>query len=537
MGAGCCGAKKGEVSQERRGYGDDFSEESESEIGVTQRGPSQMCVVNLKRMSNHIGGVHSRQDSIAGSRSSRRGRRCLDDSSIPDSQTFIASEVDTQPASIPPSPTLPSCWARLIALDCQYKSINIYEHTFHFGREIFKNKLVSHTQFVVTLLDAKTRSVEVEDKSINGTFLNGRAAQGRQSLQHGDKISFRVSTAAGMKTMFPGYIFDLTSGSNPEGRGYKVGECVLGSGANATVHLGFKAGKLIAVKKIHMSSELSSEQFAERQKEIDILSLLSHNNIVTYIGCDIARGVFNVLLGFVPGGSISSLLSKFGSFDEHVCRMYLVQILAGLRYLHENGVIHMDIKGGNILVTPEGVCKLADFGAATKVVGKGEQQIKKFLGTPLWTAPEVMRDQRFTRGSDIWSLGCVLVEMASGKHPYAERNFDNPLSVIIFQRSNAATPPVTPEKLSEAGASFLSSCFELSPSKRGTAAELLHHRFIKSNPTPHSHIDSGSDFNQINSVKSFTYDFTSLPLGDASPPASFGYSSSVNLGSICGRSR
>jgi serine/threonine protein kinase len=90
------------------------------------------------------------------------------------------------------------------------------------------------------------------------------------------------------------------------------------------------------------------------------------------------------------------------------------QVLQGLLYLHEQGVIHRDIKGANILTTKDGLVKLADFGVATKS-NVGEHSV---VGTPYWMAPEVIQLSGATTASDIWSLGCTAIELLDGRPPY-----------------------------------------------------------------------------------------------------------------------
>lgn len=91
------------------------------------------------------------------------------------------------------------------------------------------------------------------------------------------------------------------------------------------------------------------------------------------------------------------------------------QVLHGLLYLHEQGVIHRDIKGANILTTKEGLVKLADFGVASRTTGLNESSV---VGTPYWMAPEVIELTGATTASDIWSLGCTVIELLEGKPPY-----------------------------------------------------------------------------------------------------------------------
>jgi serine/threonine protein kinase len=106
---------------------------------------------------------------------------------------------------------------------------------------------------------------------------------------------------------------------------------------------------------------------------------------IKYWGTCIEDNYLNIFLEFVPGGSISSLLAKFGPFNEAVIRAYTRQILLGLEYLHRHHIIHRDIKGANILVSQEGVVKLADFGASKRLSGRNFDEISlKFLRSRIY---------------------------------------------------------------------------------------------------------------------------------------------------------
>ena len=108
------------------------------------------------------------------------------------------------------------------------------------------------------------------------------------------------------------------------------------------------------------------------------------------------------------------MCKNFGKFPENLVALYMSQVLQGLLYLHEQGVIHRDIKGANILTTRDGLVKLADFGVATRG-NVGESSV---VGTPYWMAPEVIELSGATTASDIWSLGCTVIELLDGKPPY-----------------------------------------------------------------------------------------------------------------------
>jgi len=124
------------------------------------------------------------------------------------------------------------------------------------------------------------------------------------------------------------------------------------------------------------------------QHEIEVLKTLKHENIVQYLGSSVEDDVLNIFLEYVPGGSIASLIRRFGPLNENIVRLYTKQILHGLHYLHNHKIIHRDIKGANILVDNKGGIKLADFGASKKlehlVAGTDANSLK---GTLYWMAP------------------------------------------------------------------------------------------------------------------------------------------------------
>jgi serine/threonine protein kinase len=126
-------------------------------------------------------------------------------------------------------------------------------------------------------------------------------------------------------------------------------------------------GKIFAVKRLNIvSGSDSKDSILRLHQEILLMKDYKHVNIVCYIGAkvDVDMGLLYIFQELVPGGSIAQLLKKFGPFEPSIVRQYTRQILFGLHFLHQNGIIHRDIKGGNVLVDSNtGVVKLADFGA------------------------------------------------------------------------------------------------------------------------------------------------------------------------------
>lgn len=143
---------------------------------------------------------------------------------------------------------------------------------------------------------------------------------------------------------------------------------VLGQGAFGVVYLGLNldSGELMAVKHMNYSLEdMSRKELTSLENEINMLRSFRHPNIVRYIGTELSTdNTLCIFLEYISGGSIKTLINKFGPLNESVVKSYSRQLLLGLEYLHRNGIAHRDIKGANCLVSNDGVIKLSDFGAS-----------------------------------------------------------------------------------------------------------------------------------------------------------------------------
>ncbi|KAI4990688.1 hypothetical protein ZWY2020_039059 [Hordeum vulgare] len=263
---------------------------------------------------------------------------------------------------------------------------------------------------------------------------------------------------------------------------WRKGE-MIGSGAFGQVYLGMNldTGELLAVKQVLIGStnatrEKAQAHIRELEEEVKLLKNLSHPNIVRYLGTVREEGTLNILLEFVPGGSIQSLLGKLGSFPEAVIRKYTRQILQGLEYLHSNAIIHRDIKGANILVDNKGCIKLADFGASKQVAKLATMTAAKTMkGTPHWMAPEVIVGSGHTFSADIWSVGCTVIEMATGKPPWSQQYQE---VALLFHVGTTKSHPPIPEHISPEAKDFLLKCLQKEPELRSSASDLLKHPFV-----------------------------------------------------------
>ena len=222
------------------------------------------------------------------------------------------------------------------------------------------------------------------------------------------------------------------------------------------------------------------ESIVQLQQEVHMLSQLTHPNIVRYIGIKRQKDILNVFMEYVPGGSIASLLQRFGPLGDSVTRVYTRQILIGLDYLHSQRVVHRDIKGANILVEKSGRIKLADFGMAKMLefvdIERNNHAKKAIKGSAYWMAPEVIRKSEVTLGCDVWSVGCTVIEMASAKPPWCECSTQ--VQAMYKIASSTALPTLPENNLSADAKAFILHCLKRNVEERPDVQTLLMNPFV-----------------------------------------------------------
>jgi serine/threonine protein kinase len=264
---------------------------------------------------------------------------------------------------------------------------------------------------------------------------------------------------------------------------YRLGN-LIGEGAYGKVYecLNVETGEILAVKHVELSGDSKKivHEVTSLKKEISLLMNLKHRNVVRYVTTQVSDDLrsVDIIMEYVPGGSVRSLLNKFEKFHEKTCQKYLLQVLQGLFYLHSKGIMHRDIKCANLLVDNEGTVKLSDFGAS-KYSEDSFELNRSLKGSPYWIAPEVALRTGHSYSADIWSVGCVAIEMLTGNPPWS--NLSKSAKEVLQIVANAKNPPAFPTGLSRPCNEFLQACLKVDPRQRASLSQLMTCEFICGN--------------------------------------------------------
>lgn len=266
----------------------------------------------------------------------------------------------------------------------------------------------------------------------------------------------------------------------------------IGSGAFGSVYQAqdLDTGTLMAVKEVRFQNHQSIGHILRTIKgEMSALERLSHPNVVQYYGVEVHRERVFIFMEYCDNGSLAKLLEYGRIEDESVTQMYSLQMLEGLAYLHESGIVHRDIKPENILLDHMGVIKFVDFGAAKVIANtprtiapenstRTNTRLGSITGTPMYMSPEMITGKK--EGSngamDIWSIGCCILEMVTGRRPWA--NLDNEWAVMYHIAQNHMPTMPTDDQASPACQKFLIRTLERNPLQRPSAMELLNDPWI-----------------------------------------------------------
>lgn len=261
----------------------------------------------------------------------------------------------------------------------------------------------------------------------------------------------------------------ITNTSSSWIRGSCIGRGCFGSVSKALSKID---GGVFAVKSIDLATCLPSQAESLENEIVILRSMKSHPYIVRFLGDDVSKegttSFRNLHLEYSSEGDVAN----GGIVNETLLRRYVWCLVSALSHVHANGIVHCDVKSKNVLVfNGSSSVKLADFGSAVEFEKSTIQVTPR--GSPLWMAPEVIRREYQGPESDVWSLGCTVIEMLTGKPGWEDHGFDS-LSRIGF--SNEL--PFIPAGLSELGRDFLEKCLKRDRSQRWSCDQLLQHPFL-----------------------------------------------------------
>eukprot|EP00056_Hartaetosiga_gracilis_P023046 m.34886 g.34886 ORF g.34886 m.34886 type:complete len:400 (-) comp9965_c0_seq1:69-1268(-) len=240
------------------------------------------------------------------------------------------------------------------------------------------------------------------------------------------------------------------------------------------------------------------ESHALLKRELDLLHECHSPEIVNFYGSYFHNNNVNILLEYMNGGCLDDVMRRIGRIDELPLAFIIKKVLHGLIYLDEEKIMHRDLKPANILVNTRGDIKLCDFGVSKKLLTL--KKANTFVGTFAYMAPERLQADEYNVKSDIWSLGVLLMELATGTYPFS-RSYDGDIVPMVKKREpvvgkksakrielafmdvlSAVTakklPKLPQKRFSEPFEQFVHLCLRVKPKDRADLPDLLTHEWV-----------------------------------------------------------
>nr|KJB58021.1 hypothetical protein B456_009G190600 [Gossypium raimondii] len=245
-------------------------------------------------------------------------------------------------------------------------------------------------------------------------------------------------------------------------------ESKLASCSYGDLYKGTFYGQDVAIKVLRME-HLNENLRREFTQEVNIMRKIQHKNVVQFFGACATPPNLCIVTEFMSGGSIYDLLHKQKSgFKLPLLLKLAIDVSEGMSYLHQNGIMHRDLKAANLLMDENGVVKIADFGVARVQAQPGVMTAE--TGTYRWMAPEVIEHKPYDHKADVFSFGVVLWEMLTGKLPY-ENLTPLQAAVGVVQKG---LRPVIPQHTRPKFVELLERCWQQDPSLRPEFSEITN---------------------------------------------------------------
>jgi eukaryotic-like serine/threonine-protein kinase len=255
---------------------------------------------------------------------------------------------------------------------------------------------------------------------------------------------------------------------------YKL-HALIGSGGMGEVYRAedTRLRRNVAVKVLPAAVAGDPQQLQRLEREARALAAINHPNIAAIYGLEESAGIRALVLELVPGRSLAERLSR-GPLPLEQALSICRQIAAGLEFAHERGVVHRDIKPANVMITPDGVAKILDFGLARPVMRAPDDSQTKWLtddlttpgavyGTVSYMSPEQARGVQCDERTDIWAFGCLAYETLTGRRLFAAATLADTLLQIVGNDADLRElPPSTPPRVRQ----LIERCVRRDPKRR-----------------------------------------------------------------------
>ncbi|KAH0571605.1 Kinase, STE STE20 [Spironucleus salmonicida] len=259
----------------------------------------------------------------------------------------------------------------------------------------------------------------------------------------------------------------------------------IGAGSYGTVHQAFnlETSEIVAVKIVPLQEGESSIAVIKEVEFMKKISASLHPNLVNFLDAyhDIENNDLWIVMEYCSAGALTDLMRESARvLDEKEAAYVIKQSLQALKFLHDQKILHRDVKANNLLVSDDGIIKLADFGVSHQLTQTCEKR-KSVIGTPYWMAPEIYQGEAYSYPSDIWALGITLIEILEGKPPLA--GIHPMRAMMLIPQQDAPTlrgkkSKLTNKKFSSELCDFLEKMLVKNPDDRQTINVLVEDKYL-----------------------------------------------------------